>query len=108
MAGMQFNVQGKTDVDRWIERAEDLNKRAETLIQESGKVLQVFGQTAEGQVFDQVVEYSDAVIDGMGKVLGGMNQILDTVAKVALEITNKIDDLGNGVKNICRNVVGNK
>lgn len=106
MAGMQFNVQDKASVDAWIKRANELNEKADGLIKESGRALEEFGQTAEGQIFDQVVEYSGDVIQGMGSVLKGMNQILETVNKVASDIMNKIGDLVEGVRGTRGNVVG--
>lgn len=96
---MQFNVQDKASVEAWKQRAEELNERANKLVNESADVLAEFKETAEGQVFDQVVEYSGDVIEGVNKVLDGMNEILTVVNKVVESILAKMQELVSEVGN---------
>ncbi len=106
MAGMQFNVQDRASVDAWKKRAQELNEKANKLVREAAEVLEEFKQTAEGQIFDKVVEYSSNVIAGVNKVLDGMNQILSTVNDLISSILAKIGEIVTDVGNTQSNVIG--
>lgn len=106
MAGVQFNVQDKASVEAWKERAEKLNEKANKLVNEAADILAEFKETAEGQVFDQVVEYSGDVIEGVNKVLEGMNQILNVVNNIITSIMAKMQELVNDVGNTKNKTMG--
>ena len=97
MADWGLNVQEKSSVDNWTQRAKALNERATQIVKEGEQAVSEFKTAAEGQIFEKVAEYSDGVIKGMGDVLKGMNQMLDTVNKLVSKTTEKIKDLVGGV-----------
>lgn len=106
MAGMEFNIQDKASVQAWMDRAEKLNERAAQVVRGAGQVLEEFKLTAEGQIFDQVVNYSSSVIEGANKILEGMNEILEVVNNLVQTVIAKIAELASGVETTQRNVIG--
>jgi len=100
-----FNVQDESSVRAWKARAEALNQKAQQLINESMNALNEFKVTAEGQIFEKVVEYSNKVIVGMTKVLEGMNMILDVVSNIVNEVKNKIADIVEDVGGVMKRIV---
>jgi len=101
-----LNVQDQASVNQWKQRAETLNQQAVKLVKEAGEALKEFKNSAEGQIFDEVVTYSSGVIDGMGKVLEGMNKILETVNKLVDSAKQKIGELVGDVKSVASKVLG--
>ena len=82
MAWNSIDVKDKALVESWKNKAQQLNERAAAAVKAAQEALKEFQQTAEGLVFNKVVEYSGAVIDGMNQILKGMNEILNTVTKL--------------------------
>ena len=106
MTEWNANVQDQASVDAWKQRAERLNQQAEQLVKEAGQALAEFKGSAEGQIFDKVVEYSSGVISGTATVLQGMNKILETVNTLVADTKAKIGELVQDVKDVSRRVLG--
>lgn len=101
-----LNVQERKSIERWQDRARQLNERAAAAVRAAQEVLSEFKTTAIGQVFDKVVEYSGTVISGMRQILEGMNKILETVTKLINGVMNKIRELVSGTTDKQRQTVG--
>lgn len=104
--GMGFNIQDKASVEAWKDRAQTLNEKAAQVVREAAEVLEAFRDTAEGQIFEQVVTYSNDVIQGMKKVFEGMNQVLEVVNSLMESAMRVIQELVTGVKTTGNKVVG--
>lgn len=101
-----LNIQEQASVKAWQMAVQKLNERAAKVVKEAQDALAEFKNSAVGQVFDKVVEYSGAVISGMTKILEGMNQILETVNKLMNSVINKIKELVTGTSDKQRQTVG--
>lgn len=101
-----FDVRDEASVNAWKEKAQQLNDKAKLLIQESTDALNEFRQTAEGQVFEKVVEYSSQVISGMVSVMRGMNEILDAVNKLVSDVKRMIQGAISEIADTTRKVLG--
>ncbi len=108
MAGNSYslNVQDQASVNAWKERAQKLNEDAERTIREAAQALDEFKDTAEGNVFEQVVQYSGQVITGMDQVMKGMNEILTAVDNMVNMLINKGKELVDGVIDVVGKVFG--
>lgn len=106
MANFVLNVQNKASVEGWKTRAQDLNNRAKTAVDEAAQALKEFRATAEGGVIDEIVTYGDGVITGMTQVLSGMNEILTAVNNLVSKFTQVIGELIEGVGSTKRKTLG--
>ena len=96
-----------------LQESIDLAKRLSKMLREDREVvkeaqdaLAEFKNSAVGQIFDKVVEYSSAVITGMTEILKGMNRILETVNKLMNDVMNKIKELVTGTSTKQAQTVG--
>lgn len=108
MAGSNYslNVQDRASVEDWKQRAQKLNEAAERTIREAAQALDEFKDTAEGNVFEQVCQYSGQVISGMTQVMQGMNEILNAVDKMINMLVEKGKELVDGVIGVVGKVFG--
>ncbi len=106
MAGIKFDIQGRQSAEAWKKRAQELNDKAAQIIREATEILNEFRETAEGQIFDQVVGYSNSVIQAVNNVLKGMNQLLEVVNDLIQSAMGVIDELVSGVKSTETKVIG--
>ena len=88
-----LSVQDEQTVKAWKAKVERLNTLVERAIQEAQAALAEFRETAVGNVFNKVVEYSGEVIKGMVQILAGMNKILETVNNLITAVKQKLNDL---------------
>lgn len=101
-----LNIQEQASVKAWQEQVKQLNEKAARVVKEAQEALAEFRNSAVGQIFDKVVEYSAAVITGVTKILEGMNRILETINKLMTDVMNKIKELVSGTANKQTQTVG--
>lgn len=108
MASNNFvlDVKDTASVQAWKDRAQALNDRTEKTIREASQVLDEFKDTAEGNVFEQVCQYSGQVISGLTDVMKGVNQILSAVDSMMNLIKQKSSELLEGVAGVVSKVFG--
>lgn len=106
MGSMEFNIQERASVEAWKNRAQELNEKAAQIVREAAQVLEAFRDTAEGQIFEQVVTYSNSVIEGVKDILKGMNQVLEAVNSLMESAMRVIQELVSGVKDTGTKVIG--
>lgn len=108
MAANNFvlDVQDSASVQAWKDRAQALNERTEQVIKEASQVLDEFKDTAEGNVFEQVCQYSGQVISGLTEVMRGINSILTAVDSMMNLIKQKSAELIEGVAGVVSKVFG--
>ena len=108
MAASNFvlDVKDTASVQAWKERAQALNERAERTVKEASQVLSEFRDTAEGNVFEQVCDYSSQVISGLTEVMRGINSILGAVDSLMNMIKQKSTELIEGVAGVVSKVFG--
>lgn len=104
--GYQFDIKDQASVNEWKARAEKLNAEADRITREAAQALQDFGKTAEGNVFEEVVKYSDGVITGMTDILKGMNEILTVVNSIMEKILNFGKGLVDGMTSVANAILG--
>jgi len=101
-----LDVQNTASVESWKQEVQRLNERTEQVVREAGQALEEFRTTAEGNVFEQVCNYSSQVISGTTKVLQGMTEILNAVNDLVNMIKNKGAELVQGVAGVVGKVFG--
>lgn len=106
MAEYQLDVQERASIQAWKDKAEQLNKDAQRAVNEAADALNEFKNTAEGNVFEQVCEYSGQIISGMADVATGMLEIINAIENLMNLIQRTGQALVEGVAGVVGKIFG--
>ena len=106
MASRAVDIKDKQSVQRWIERAERLNQRAESIVKSANDELKQLGNAAEGLFFNKVVSLADKILEGFIQIMQGVRKLCEVVNDVVDWGIQKGKELLEGVANTAKSILG--
>lgn len=89
---MQIRMEGRQAANEWKSRAESLNNRTQTLLNDVSNTLKSVRELSEGSLVDEIVALGDSLLTATTKLMQSMNAIFDVVNK----LLNFLEELISG------------
>ncbi len=93
-------------INTWQQHAQELNNRAKQLVDEALNALREFSERAKGNIFDEMKNLSNQVINGMTKVLEGMQMLFDAITEIKNKVQAMLDNILQGIIQVAAKAIG--
>jgi len=105
-ANVQISVKDEQSARQWLEMVRGINEDYYAAMQDAGAALTGMQESADGSLVDEFVEFGDGLLTAAKNTFDAIDVIADTVNTILDTVKNFTDDVGAGILNTVKKILG--
>ena len=92
-----YHIKDEASVNAWLQKSEELTQRSNEIMKGVSAVMEEIAHDSKGGLVDNLIQASNAVLQGTAVLVDVMEQITDTIKQVANFFAKAVDAVKEGL-----------